>query len=184
MRKTMHMLSAGALLLLASCGGKKEGNGGGSATTKKNLEVSEAIGKCFETKDFSKLGDYLAADFIDYAGMTGPVKGLDENKKAFEQMAAMMDSSTMRTIVALGNDEYTMTWMEMKGKMKADAMGMKAGQWINAKTIEITQFRDGKATAHWTYMDQADMAKMSNMPPPSAEVPATAETVADPAPKK
>lgn len=85
-------------------------------------------------------------------------------------MSNMMDSTSMETIAATGNDEYTMTWIKMSGKMKADAMGMKAGQWIkDAKSIEVTQFKDGKAIAHWTYMDPSAM--MSMMPPPDGSMP-------------
>jgi ketosteroid isomerase-like protein len=167
------LLFAGVVSLatLASCGGKDGGGGGGmSAATKKNMEISEAIGKAFETKDFSKLGDYLSPEFVDYSAPMGPVKGIEENKKSFEQMAAMMDSSKMETITALGNDEFTMTWIKMKGKLKIDAMGMKAGEWMEGKAVEITKFKDGKAIEHWSYMDPADMAKM--MPPPPAPAPA------------
>lgn len=172
MKKILFVLSAGTVCLLTSCGGKKEESGSGtSSATKKNLEVSAAIGKCFETKDFSKLADYLAADFVDYAGMKGPVTGIEENKKSFEEMAAMMDSTTMETTVALGNDEYTMVWMHMKGKMKVDGMGMKAGQWMDGKYIEVSKFKDGKAVAHWSYMDAADMMKMMGSMPPMDNMP-------------
>jgi ketosteroid isomerase-like protein len=169
MKKLLFLFTAGSLFLLTSCGGKKEEGGGTSAATKKNLEASEAIGKMFETKDFSKAGDYLAPDFIDYAGMTGPVKGIEENKKAWLEMMNTMDSSSMETVTASGNDEYTMTLIKMSGKMKVDQMGMKAGDWMkDAKALELTQFKDGKAIAHWTYMDPAAMMKM--MPPPPAPV--------------
>jgi hypothetical protein len=178
MKKVVTIVSAGAFML-ASCGGKKEDSGGTSSATKKNLEASAAIGKMFETNDFSKLGDYVSAEFTDYAAPTGPVKGIEENKKSFAQMSAMMDSSSMETVAATGNDEYTMTWMKMKGKMKADGMGMKAGQWMDGKSIEVTQFKDGKAIAHWTYMDPADMMKMMGSMPPPPQVKMDGDVVPD-----
>lgn len=166
MKKTLASLAAVAGFFLISCTAKKD-EGGLSGAAKKNLEVNAAIAKCFETKDFSKLGDYLAEDFVDYAGETGPVKGVAENKAAFERMVADLDSSKSVIVRALGDDEYVMSMMEFSAVMKSDKMGMKAGTRVNTKAIEVTQFKDGKAIAHWTYMEPAEMMKMmGGMPPP------------------
>lgn len=158
-------------MLLSSCDSKKE-SGGMSAAAKKNLEVNEAIAKCFDTKDFSKIGDYLSEDFVDYAGQMGPVKGIEANKKEFERMMSMMDSSSSKIDRAFGDDEYVLSWMTFKGKLKSDMMGMKVGDWMDSKAIEVTQFKDGKAIAHWSYMDVAEMMKMmggqNTMPMPDS----------------
>lgn len=159
MKRIIPFITGVALLSLVSCSGKNE-TGGMSDTAKKNLEVNEAISKCFETKDFSKLGDYLAEDFVDYAGETGPVKGVAENKAAFERMVADLDSSKSEIVRALGDDEYVMSLMKFSAVLKVDKMGMKAGTRVETKAIEVTQFKDGKAIAHWTYMEPAEMMKM------------------------
>ena len=140
---------SGTAILLASGGVKDEG--GASATTKKNLEVNAAIGKRFETGDFSKIGDYLAEDFVDYAGMTGPVKGIEANKSLTEMMANMDSSKSMMS------HSGWRWWNRLfyggnVGNLQKDMMGMKAGQKVEGKSIEVTKFKDGKAIAHWTYM--------------------------------
>ncbi|MBL7730755.1 MAG: ester cyclase [Chitinophagaceae bacterium] len=162
--KKILFVSAAAVMLLAACGGKHEG--GVSETTKKNLEVNAAIAKCFETKDFSKLGDYLSEEFVDYAGEMGPVKGVAANKAAFEKMMSTYDSAKTTTLRVMGDDEYVMALMEFSGVMKVDMMGMKAGQSFKTKAVEMTQFKDGKAIAHWTYMEPAEMMKMMGGAPP------------------
>lgn len=166
MKKIFFSLITGCVCFLAACSGKKEEGGGVSATTKKNLEVNAAIGKSFETGDFSKIGDYLSEDFVDYAGMTGPVKGIEANKKAWSEMMANMDSAKSVMSRSLGDDEYVFSMVEMSGICKKDMMGMKAGQKMEGKSLEVTQFKDGKAIAHWTYMTPDEMMKMmGNMPP-------------------
>lgn len=165
MKKILFLIVSGTAILLASCGGKKD-EGGASATTKKNLEVNAAIGKCFETGDFSKIGDYLAEDFVDYAGMTGPVKGIEANKKAWTEMMANMDSSKSMMSHSVGDDEIVYSMVEMSGICKKDMMGMKAGQKVEGKSIEVTKFKDGKAIAHWTYMTPDEMMKMMGGMPP------------------
>lgn len=164
MKKNVLFIAAVVAFFLASCGGKKE-DGGASSAAKKNLEVNAAIGKCFETGDFSKLGDYLSEDFVDYAGMAGPVKGIEANKKAWQEMMAQMDSSKSTMSRSVGDDEYVFSMVEMSGICKKDMMGMKAGQKMASKSLEVTQFKDGKAIAHWTYMTPDEMMKMmGNMP--------------------
>lgn len=166
MKKKLFFIASGVAFILASCSGKKE-EGGVSAATKKNLEVNAAIGKCFETNDFSKVGDYLAPDFIDYAGMTGPVKGIEANKKAWEEMMGGMDSASSNMSRSVGDDEYVFSIVESSGICKKDMMGMKAGQKMHSKSVEVTQFKDGKAIAHWSYVSPEDMMMMmgGGMPP-------------------
>lgn len=169
MKKNLFFLSSGISLLLAACSGGSKESSGPSATTKKNMEVSKAIGDCFETKDFSKLSDYLAPDFVDYAGETGPVKGIEANKQAFEKMVSGFDSLTNDEIKVLADDEYVMAWMKFKAKVLKDAMGMKAGSWMETSGIELTKFKDGKAIEHWTFMEPGEVMKMMGGVPPGAE---------------
>lgn len=170
MKKSLPLIAPFFMLLLASCGGSKSESSGPSATTTKNMEVNKAISKCFQTKDFSKIADYLAPDFVDYAGETGPVKGIEENKKAFEKMLAGFDSLSNTEIKVLADDEYVMAWMKFKAKLNADAYGMKAGSWMESSGIELTKFKDGKAIEHWTFMEPGEVMKMMGGAMPGGEM--------------
>ena len=64
-----------------------DNSGGMSATEKKNLDAMHAVQKAFDTKDFSKVGDYIAEDAIDHAPPQGDVKGIANIKAEFEKMA-------------------------------------------------------------------------------------------------
>lgn len=156
-------------MFFTSCSDKKE-DGGMSDAAKKNLDAMHGVSKTFETKDFSKLGDYIAEDAVDHAGENGDVVGLANIKAEFEKMTANWDNMKSEVIKEFADDEYVISWMRFTGTTKIDQMGMKAGQSYDSKAIEVSKFKDGKAVEHWTYMEPAEMMKMmgGGPPPPPA----------------
>jgi predicted ester cyclase len=155
-----------AVALCCFCMSCKNNSGGMSATAQKNMDANHAIQKAFESKDFSKIGDYIAEDGVDHAGMNGgDVKGLANLKTEFEKMAAMTENDKTEIVKEMADDDYVMCWSRYSGKMKNDGMGMKAGENFNMSAIDVSKFKDGKVVEHWSFMDMAEMMKM--MPPPS-----------------
>lgn len=173
MKKLFIFLAAGCLLGFNSCTAKKEG--GLSATAQKNIDANRAIAKCFETNDFSKIGDYIAEDAVDHAGMNGETRGLAAIKADLEAMAAAMSDLKYEFLKELADDEYGMMWMRMTATLKSDMMGMKAGDKIDSRAIELCRFKDGKMVEHWTFMDPAEMMKMMGGGMP-AQLPADSTT--------
>ena len=170
MKELFFVLAVVILNSLVAC------NSGMSTTAKKNKEVNDAIMKAYEAGDFSKMGDYIAADAVDHAGWTGEVKGLDnivaDMKKYHEQMSDMK----METIRTMADDEYVMTWSKVSGTAKTDGMGMKAGQKMDMTSVDVAKFKDGKAVEHWIYMDPNEMMKMM---PSQGEMPMPNPTATD-----
>lgn len=169
MKKLLVIFSAGFILLLSSCSDKKEA-GGMSDRAKKNLEACNAVNKMFEAGDWSKAGDYIAADGIDHAGMNGDIKGLDSIKANFDKMGAMMGNFKNEVVKEMADDDYVFQWMKETMTMKVDAMGMKAGSTHTMNAIEVSKFnKDGKASDHWSFIDWNDMMKMMPPPPPEPD---------------
>jgi predicted ester cyclase len=131
-----------------------------SSTAQKNLATARAVAKMFESGDYSKAGDYIAADAVDHAGMQGDVKGLDSIKAMFNQVSTMMGNFKNETVHELADDEYVFQWMKETSTAKTDAMGMKAGQTVTMSAIEVTRFSNGKIVEHWTFVNMADAMKM------------------------
>jgi len=159
--KKIFFASALALLCFCiSCDSEKED--GPSEKAEKNLAAQHAIIKCFDTKDFSKIGDYIAEDFIDHAGQNGETKGLANAKAEFEAMVKTINNDKSEVILELVNDDYVMSWIRFTGTMASDnaGMGLKAGDKYDMKSMELSKFKDGKATEHWVFMDPAEMMKM------------------------
>jgi predicted SnoaL-like aldol condensation-catalyzing enzyme len=168
MKKLLIILAAG-FIGLSSCNSKKEGGGGMSDRAKKNIEACNAINKMFEAGDWSKAGDYIAADGIDHASMDGhDIVGIDNIKANFDKMGTMMGGFKNELVKELADDDYVFQWMKETMTMKVDGMGMKAGTTHTMNAIEVSKFnKDSKGTEHWTFVDWNDMMKM--MPPPAEQ---------------
>lgn len=152
MKKVSIMLAIVACIIFVSC---KSDSGGMSATAKKNMEVNEAITKAYESGDFSKMSDHIAADAVDHSGDQGDITGLENivaEMKKYHEMAPDMKSTNTKI---MADDEYVITWSKSSGTMNGQKMEMTG--------VDIAKFKDGKAVEHWMYMDPKDMMKM--MPP-------------------
>ena len=184
MKKVLFAITMVFSCFFISCNDKA---GGISAAAQKNLDAMHGINKCIATKDFTKLGDFIAEDGIDHAGETGDIKGLSNMKAELTKMVAAYDSSTTTIIKEMADDEYVMTWQRYAGVLKTDQMGMKAGEKYNMTALEVSKFKDGKAIEHWTFLESAEMMKMiASMPPPppSAATSASKDSINGVAPKK
>lgn len=180
--KKIHLATviAAVLILLVSCSSNE---GGLSAKAKKNIEVSHAISKCFETNDFSKVGDYIAADAVDHAGERGDIVGLDSIKAVMIQMSQAMTDSKSEYIKDFADDDYVFMWMKNSGTMKDGMMGMPAGMKYSAYSVEASRFVDGKVVEHWTFMTPEDLMKMMPQTMP-VDKPADSTAKSDTATKK
>ena len=157
MKKYLFILITG-LFILVSCSDKKE-SGGMSEKAKKNLESHREIANMFETNDFSKIGDYIAVDAVDYAEGR-PIKGLDSIKASFMKMDEMAGDMKNEPIREMADDEYVMAWLRFTGTMNGTAFTTDA--------VEVSQYnKDSKVIAHWTFMQPADAMKM--MPPTTSD---------------
>ena len=160
MKKLFLFLFTAGCFAFFSC---SNNNGGMSDKAKKNLDNARAIAKSFETKDISKLDDYIASDAVDHASPGGETKGLDNIKKMFTQVQGTMTNSKMETVKELADDDYVYQWMKESWTQTQESMGMKPGNY-DLNMIEVSKFNaDSKVTDHWSFMDMNDMMKM--MPP-------------------
>jgi predicted ester cyclase len=170
MKKLSFLTVIAFVIFVSSCSNQD----GHSEQAKKNLEANHGIIKAFETKDFSKLGDYIAEDFVDHAGETGDIRGLANARAEFERMVAGLESDTTIIIKELADDEFVMSWLRFTGTLSKDMMGMKAGSKYDMAAVELTKFKDGKAVEHWTFMQPADMMNMMGS---QQQMPAAADTM-------
>lgn len=148
MKKYCPILLAAVTLFLVSC----SGGGGLSAKAKKNKEVNSAIMKAYESGDFSKMSEYMAADAVDHGGEMGDVKGVDNIVAEMKKYRAMMPDMKSTIIHEMADDEYVMTWAKFTGTMN--------GKMTTMTSADISRFKDGKAVEHWVFMDPKEVAAM------------------------
>jgi predicted SnoaL-like aldol condensation-catalyzing enzyme len=156
MKNLLRLLSIAVCSILISC----NGGGGMSATAKKNKDVNDAIMKAYEAGDFSKMGDYIAADAVDHAGEKGDVKGLDSILADMKRYRAMMPDMKSTMTRSMADDEYVFTWSKTSGTM--------GGKVTEMTGVDVTKFKDGKAVEHWVFMDPKEMMSMMQTMPASA----------------
>ncbi len=167
MKKYLLMLVIAPGCYFISCNNKAESGSGLSPAAQKNLDAMHGVSNAFDTRDFSKIGDYIAVDAVDHSGEKGDIKGLDSLKAAFMKWTDGVEGQKTEIIKELADDDYAMSWNRYTGTYKTEGMGHKAGDKYDMKAIEVSKFKDGKATEHWTFMEPADMMKMmATMPQP------------------
>ncbi|MBK5272597.1 MAG: nuclear transport factor 2 family protein [Bacteroidia bacterium] len=162
MKKYLLIFSSGLITVISSCNNdKKEAETTetkSDSVAQKNLSVSHEINKAFETGDYSKLGDYIAADAIDH-GENGDVKGLDSIKAEFANYYQQADMKS-EIIKEFADDQTVISWLKYKSTMKVDGWGMKAGQKYEMPGVEVTNYKDGKVTEHWQFVQMSDIMKL------------------------
>ena len=157
MKKLFFIIAVVILNSFIAC---NSDGGAMSATAKKNKEVNTAIMKAYEAGDYSKMGDYIAADAVDHGSFIGDVKGLDSIVIAMKIYHDQVDNMKSEVIREMADDEYVIVWSKFSGTAKTDKMGIKAGQQFIMTSVDVARFKDGKAVEHWIYMDPKDMAQM------------------------
>ncbi len=144
-----------------------------SEITKKNLAAMHAISDMFKTKDFSKIGDYMSDDVIDWGGQNGTNKGLAKVKADLEAATQQAGDMKSEVIQEVADEEYVMSWMKFTGTMPMDMGTIKKGDAYTSTAIEVAKYNtESKCTEHWTFMEMREFMKMmggapdSKMPPP------------------
>ena len=163
MKKLAFALSAVILSSFITCTNNAAHDDGTSEKAHKNMANLKAVINMFETGDYSKAGDYIATDGVDHSAPTGEVKGLDNLKAMFAQMASTMSNVKNEIKKEFADDEYSMVWVRQTWTQTKDdpMMGMKAGQNGDIQTVEVCKHAaDGKITDHWGFMSMTDMMKM------------------------
>jgi predicted SnoaL-like aldol condensation-catalyzing enzyme len=158
MKKLSILLAVVACSFFVAC---KSDSGGMSDTAKKNMAVNDSITKAYERGDFSKMGEWIAADAVDHAGEEGDIVGLENivaEMKKWKEMMPDMKSTMSRS---MADDEYVFTWSKASGTMNGQQMEMTA--------MDVAKFKDGKAVEHWMYMDPKEMMKMMQTPTAPAD---------------
>jgi predicted ester cyclase len=177
MKKYACLLGFALTIFSLSCNNQKPN--GHSETAQKNLDAMKGVRQAIESKDLTKLGDFISNDAVDHSGEHGEINGLDSIKMGLQAWTSMADEKA-EVIKELADDEYVMSWIHYKGKYKTDGEGHKAGQTFDLESVEVAKFSDGKITEHWSMMQPADVMKMlaSTTALPTTTVPMVAADTA------
>jgi predicted ester cyclase len=155
MKKLLIIIAACEVIF--ACSNKTSNSSSNNTKTQQNLEAVHNISKVFETGDTSLINKSVAVDFIDHKDY-GDVKGIDSLKAFILASHEHIKNLKMELIKELADDEYVMSWMKFKGTRDGQA-GTVQGDF-DVRGMQITKFKNGKATEHWEAMDMRDVSKM------------------------
>jgi predicted ester cyclase len=116
------------------------------------------------------LGDYIASDAVDHSGEHGDVVGLDSIKAELAPMHKMAANDLKFEVVKeLADSDYVFQWERMTGTATTADMGVPVGSKFSWATVNVSRFKNGKATEHWDFMQPGDVMKMMAAPAPPAK---------------
>ncbi|MEP6677580.1 MAG: ester cyclase [Ferruginibacter sp.] len=165
MKIILSAVSVAMLCCCMSCNNDAK-TGAANDAAQKNLAAMKGVNEAIKSNNMSKLGDFIAADAVDHAGMMGDVKGLDSIKSELSKMGATSKDMNFEVIKEIADSEYVFQWCRFTGTNVIAQMGMAAGSKYNMTAVEVGKFKDGKAVEHWEFMEPAEMMKMMPPPPP------------------
>lgn len=109
---------------------------------------------------------FMAEDFVEHEAIPGMDNTRDTPRQLFKMMLAAFPDFRATVDEVLQDGDKVVARVRFSGTHQGDFMGIPAsGNTIEWNVIDIMQFRDDKAVAHWGVMDMAGaMAQMGAQP--------------------
>jgi steroid delta-isomerase-like uncharacterized protein len=110
---------------------------------------------------------FMAEDFVEHEVIPGMDNTRETPRQLFAMMLAAFPDFRVTVHELLQDGDKVVARVTFSGTHEGEFMGVPAsGNQVEWSVIDILQFRDDQAVAHWGVMDMAGaMAQMS--PPPS-----------------
>ncbi len=152
----------------------------GAPDEDKNVALAKAANRTWETHDAKAFLGFLNDD-VTYDDMTMPsqLKTKAPGKAMLEAFGKAFPDLKVTETSIWGADDYTIDEFTMDGTQKAPLKmgpGMtipNTKKTIDAHTLEILQWKDGKIAHGWAYSNGVEfMTQLGLLPPPGAKTPA------------
>lgn len=132
--------------------------------------MTQFIEEVFNKGNFGAMDDFVADDFVEHEELP---PGVPPGKDAPRVMMTMMRQAFPDFHVAvedmLEDGTKVITRSRFSGTHEGEFMGVPpTGNEFNISVIDIVEFRDGKAIAHWGVMDMAGMMQQLGVGGPPA----------------
>ncbi len=103
---------------------------------------------------------YLAEDFVEHEALPGMDNTRETPRQMFKMMLSAFPDFRAEIQDMIEEGDKVVVRSVFSGTHEGEFMGMPAtGNRFEIGVIDIMQFRDGKAIAHWGVMDSATMAE-------------------------
>ena len=145
-------------IAIVACSNRNSGTGASNTSMSQlNVEAVHNIRKAFETGDTMLISKSVDTGFVDHRDV-GNVKGIDSLKLFVMTSHEHIKNLKANVTKELADDEYVMSWVQFSGTGDGEAGTMKGD--FDVRGVQITKFKNGKATEHWEAMDMRDVARV------------------------
>ncbi len=132
--------------------------------------MSRIIDEAFNRGDFDVFDELISDDFVEHEELP---PGVPQGKAAPREMITMMRAAFPDLQVTvedmLQDDSKVVTRSRFAGTHEGEFMGIPpTGNGFDIPVIDIVEFREGKAVAHWGVMDNAAMMEQLGVAGPPA----------------
>lgn len=137
-----------------------------------SVEENKALVRRFYTEVINQgnldlVDELVAADFVEHETLPGiPTSGPEAAKGALGMFLAAFPDLQFTPDDIIAEGDKVVVRATMTGTHKGELMGIPpTNKSVKVQVIDIIEFRDGLATAHWGVTDQAAMMEQLGLTP-------------------
>ena len=114
------------------------------------------------------IDELLAPDFVEHEEVPGLPKDREGVKQFFGMFRAAFPDVTFTVEAAIAENDLVAARVTIRGTHQGEFMGIPAtGRAVEFQAMDLVQFADGAATAHWGVTDMVAMlTQLGVMPEP------------------
>jgi steroid delta-isomerase-like uncharacterized protein len=144
-----------------------------SATSSNSLEETnekltrEFIEEVFNKRNLAHADKTLDANFVEHNPSPGQKQGLAGFKESMGPWIDAMPDMKMEVLDVVTKGDLVFAHVHQTGTFASDIAGMQTkGKKLDVRGVDIIRIKDGKATEHWGYYEEAKMMQQLGMMPP------------------
>ena len=136
-------------------------------STEDNKALARRMYELINTGNLDGIDELVSPSFVEHEAFPGlPTTGPEAPKAALTMFRAAFPDLRMSADDTLAEGNKVVVRGTMSGTHKAEFMGIPpTDRGVKIQFIDIIEFRDGMATAHWGITDQAAMMEQLGLVP-------------------
>lgn len=136
-------------------------------STEDNKALARRMYELINTGNLEEIDSLVSASFVEHEAFPGlPTTGPEAPKAALAMFRAAFPDLRMSADDTLAEGNKVVVRGTMSGTHKGEFMGIPPTDGnVKVQFIDIIEFRDGMATAHWGITDQAAMMEQLGLVP-------------------
>jgi len=120
-----------------------------------NIRVQSLGGEIAQARDWDRLGEVFAADFVDHDPGEGQGPGLEGIKSYWRDFTVAFPDFALAPEVLSADDEYVTLVYTISGTHKGEFMGhAPTGKKFSVRGLQTTKFADGHVAERWGSSDE------------------------------